>query len=158
MSENTISMKVESNKNIRNVSESITSKKYKDILNKISKGSLVIREDILLKEFSGKKTGWVKFSVNLKDIGLSNSDFNEDLYLKEIFSNYIMDFVGELLIRTNIERFMELVFSINHDEYLSLVSCERHKRFGAILDFQNKKLIMEFHVSLIQTILTEEFK
>jgi hypothetical protein len=83
-----------------------------------------------------------------------------DIYMKfnkELFSNYMVDFIGELLIRNNINKFVKDFFTLNKEDYSGLVNIERHLHFGARLD-PDDKIIYVFHCSLLQNILTEEFK
>lgn len=165
MQENVISTKEKgSNKedDSEMMKDSSTGKRYRDILGKISKGSLNICDDIRWKRENDKLNGWIYFSVYMKDVGLTLSDFRQkgskDSYGRELFSNYMMDFIGELLLRANMDKFLSFVFSIDENEYLYLVELEKHKRFGAELDTKNHKITLCFHVSILQTILTEDFK
>ena len=96
--------------------ESSISRKFKQILSKLSKGSLTIGNEIsLLKDEEQNNTGWISFPVNMSDLGLTLADFKQtdvksDLG-RELFSNYMIDFMGELVIRTNIDKFLKIVLS-----------------------------------------------
>lgn len=147
------------NSNMEN--QSSVANKYKKILSKISKGSLTIGNIEWKKDINNHLSGWVYFSVNIKDIGLSVLDFNSHTnknIVKELFSNHMIDFIGEVLIRSNIDKFLDFVFSIDEKEYLDIVSREKHVRFGAQINIYEEKLTLCFHTSILQSILTEDFK
>lgn len=136
---------------------------YRNIISKLSKSDLNINKNIeWLKDIdcnTGEKTnsGWIQFSVDVINFGFT-SDEIRFVYNKEIFSNFIIDFLGEFLVRTNINLFLTEVLSINEEEYLYLASKEKHKRFGAKINENYSRLTLTFHVSLLQHILTEDFK
>ena len=162
MQENLASMETKKDNQAQIITNSITGKKYKRILSKISKGSLNLCDDIVWKKEDSKLNGWIYFSVKLEDIGLDIYDFKQknpqNNIGRELFSNYMIDFIGELLLRSNIDKFLQSVFALDENEYLYLVSLEKHKRFGAQLDIENSKITLCFHASILQTILTEDFK
>jgi len=136
---------------------------YKNIINKISESDLIINKNIeWLKDIdcnTGEKTnnGWIQFSIDVSNFGFTTNEI-KFVYNKEIFSNFIIDFLGEFLIRTNINEFLKEVLSIDEDEYLYLASREKHKRFGAKINENYSRLLLSFHVSFLQRILTEDFK
>lgn len=136
---------------------------YKKIIEKISKSDLCINKDIeWLKDIdclTGEKTnnGWIQFSINAQNFGFTNDEIRY-AYNKEIFSNFVIDFLGEFLVRTNLNIFLAEVLNIEEEEYIYLAAREKHKRFGAKIDDTYSKLSMTFHVSLLQHILTEDFK
>lgn len=123
--------------------------RYRELLSSIIRSSPVIQSIADCDE-----QGDISFSVNLKDLGLTNDDFYK--YHKEIFSNFVVDFIGELLIRENLPLFVVNLTSIKHDSYLSAVSRCNHKRFGMKIEKGN--MVFRFHISLLQEILTEDFK
>jgi hypothetical protein len=103
---------------------------------------------------SVNKDGDVQFSVSMADLGLTF-----DLFLKyknEIFSDFMANFLGELLVRENINQFRQLLTSINVDEYNSMVSHFEHRQFG--MEVTRNKFIFLFHVSLLHSLLTEGFR
>jgi hypothetical protein len=100
------------------------------------------------------KEGDVRFSVKMKDLGVSFDMFVQ--YKTEIFSDFMANFIGELLVRENINQFAEILTSIDLDEYPTTVNNFEHRQFG--LEFTNNKFVFSFHVSLLQSILTENFK
>ena len=57
------------------------------------------------------KEGDIKFSVDRKDMGLDSFDFLLK-HKKDIFSEFIANFVGELFVRENIEEFAKILMSI----------------------------------------------
>ena len=98
--------------------------------------------------------GDVSFSVDRKAFGISFSNLKK--YTSEMFSPFIVDFIGELLVREYINDFAEILTHIENDKYQSLVNSYGHCSFG--MEFANDKFIFTFHVSLLQSILTEDFK
>jgi hypothetical protein len=98
--------------------------------------------------------GDMSFAVLLKDIGLEAEDFYR--YHRELSSNLIVDCMGELLIRENLSLFVPYLTSMQHDSYLSAVSHSNHKRFG--MKVKKELMVFGFHISLLQEILTEDFK
>ena len=129
--------------------------KYKELLGKFSESTLKISKITWRKNNEEKLNGFVEMSIKLNDLGLTKSDITK--FNKEIFSNYMIDFVGELIIRTNLNQFVEDFFSLEKQEYSGLVNNEQHLHFGAKLDVENK-ITYVFHCSLLQNLLTEEFK
>ena len=122
--------------------------RYRELLSSVIRSSPSIHSIV---DFDDQ--GDMVFSVNLKELGLTNDDFYK--YHKEIFSNFVVDFIGELLIRENLPLFVNFLTS-NPDSYLPAVSHCNHKRFGMKIDKGN--MVFRFHISLLQGILTEDFK
>jgi len=100
------------------------------------------------------KGGDVRFSVAMIDLGLTFDLFLK--YKKEIFSDYMANFLGELLIRENVNEFSKLLTTIKADDYHQVVNGFEHRQFG--MEVVRNKFTFSFHVSLLQTILTEDFK
>jgi hypothetical protein len=102
-----------------------------------------------------KNDGDIQFSVPLKNIGINN-----ELYLKYrdvIFSDFIANFLGELLVRENIEEFSVILTNkIDAEDYPQLVNTYEHHQFG--MEINGCDLVFSFHISLLQSILTESFK
>ncbi len=101
-----------------------------------------------------EEDGDMSFTINLKDLGLTADDFCK--YNKEFFSNYIVDMLGELLIRENLQLFANRITGLKSDYYMSAVSRSIHKRFG--MKVEKGVMTFYFHISLAQDILTEDFK
>ena len=70
----------------------------------------------------------------------------------------MLNFIGELFVRSNVDKFLTHVLQKSDDDYSNLISTERHIRFGACLDEKRNSLELHFHVSLLQSIMTEDFK
>lgn len=101
-----------------------------------------------------EEDGDMSFTINLKDLGLTSDNFCK--YNKEFFSNYIVDMLGELLIRENLQLFANHLTGLKTDYYMSAVSRSIHKRFG--MKIEKGIMTFYFHISLVQDILTEDFK
>jgi hypothetical protein len=97
--------------------------------------------------------GDIHFEVLVSTMGL---DYNNLLkYKPEISSDFFVNFIGEYLVRENIERFIRVAEELK-DEYYGVVNKYEHKKFG--MKIIRDKFMFIFLVSLIQNILTEDFK
>jgi hypothetical protein len=130
--------------------------KHKDMLGKISKSSLKISKISWQKSKENKLNGFIEITINLSDLGFDKMD-SYIKFNKELFSNFMIDFMGELIIRNNMNKFVKDFLNQNKEEYSSLVSLEKHLHFGVRLEPEDK-IVYIFHCSLLQNLLTEEFK
>jgi len=103
----------------------------------------------------GRDTGDLVFSISLEECGLSSFDLCEK-YKPVILNSYIGNFLGEFLIRENIDRFARVLTDLDTTEYIPIVNSWSHKKFG--IEFSGDLLSFYFHVSLIQKILMEDFR
>lgn len=101
-----------------------------------------------------EEEGDIVFSVSAKDLGLSQKFLYT--YHHEIYSNFVADIVGELIVRDNMELFIDALSKMNTTNYISAVSRDAHKHFG--MKYEKGYFVFSFHVSLIQKIITESFK
>jgi hypothetical protein len=97
--------------------------------------------------------GDVKFSVKMKDLGLNLDSFFK--YKNEIFSDFMANFLGGLLVRENISKFSDILTDIDIEEYTSIVNDFEHRQFG--MEVSNRNFVFSFHVSLLQSILVGKF-
>jgi len=98
--------------------------------------------------------GDIKFEVPMKTMGITN-----DLMIrfkKEICSDFVANFLGELLIRENINQFAQILTNIHPELYPSVVNRFEHRKFG--MDINKDKLIFCFHISLLEDIMLEDIK
>ena len=100
------------------------------------------------------KSGDVTFSVPMKELGLTFDTFMK--YREEIFSDYIPNVLGELLVRENINKFYKKLSGIQAKKYDYVVNRFEHKQFG--MHVEKSKFIFCFHISLLQSILTKTFE
>jgi hypothetical protein len=100
------------------------------------------------------KNGEITFSVLLKEVNLTYEDIKE--FKDEIFSNYFADLLGELLVRENINSFAEKITDIDSSCINTLLNTNSHFRFG--MKTFGDRFEFAFHVTLLQNILTEDFK
>lgn len=99
--------------------------------------------------------GDIRFEVLISDIGFSYGEFGE--YKALIFVPYAGNFIGELIVRENISTFAEIIVGISSEEYAPLVQkTYDHKNFG--IEIYRNRIIFSFHISLLQSILTEDFE
>jgi len=83
-----------------------------------------------------------------------------DFFLKrksefQVYTNFIANFTGELLIRENIDVFAKIIMDLKKS-YSNKVTKFKHKTFGMTI-FDNK-MVFKFHISLLELILTEDVK
>ena len=102
----------------------------------------------------GKDLGDLYFSVQLKDLGISFEVFSK--YQEQLFSPYIGNQVGELIIRENIDEFAAVLTNLEAKEYIPIVYSWKHTKFG--LEISGEKLVFYFHANLLQKILTEDLR
>ena len=97
--------------------------------------------------------GDVRFEISMESLGLN---YNKVLRLKsEISNDFFINLVGEYLVRENMSEFMKIIGNLK-DDYHSVVNKYNHKKFG--MKIIKDKFIFIFHISLVQNILTEDFK
>ena len=103
----------------------------------------------------GKDKGDLVFSISLKECGISDFDvYNK--FKPVILNSYIGNFLGEFLVRENLDMFANMLMNLETSEYMSVVNSWKHKKFG--VEFSGGLLSFYFHASLIQQILTEDFR
>jgi hypothetical protein len=100
------------------------------------------------------REGEVSFSISIKDIGLSFQDVQK--FRSELYSYLTCNFIGELLVRENIDTFARILTKVDKDTYAEVVNSHDHKKFG--LKLMKKRMYLCFHISLVQSILTEDFR
>lgn len=98
--------------------------------------------------------GDIRFEVSMKSLGFSYDVFLK--YKKDICSILISNFLGELVVRENINHFAKIITGISSEDYSTLVNKYDHRKFG--VDVYRDKFIFIFHVSLLQDILLEDLK
>ena len=103
---------------------------------------------------NGYNDGDVKFFVLKKDMNVSGEFFIQ--YKNEIMSDFVVNFTGELLVRENIGKFTKILMGVECGDYEGLVNKFEHRKCG--VQVFNDRFIYSFHISLIQKILTEDFK
>lgn len=148
MEEFVVELKNNINKNLKNNDRK--SSCFRGLLYHIIKSSSEIK---ITEEYSSD--GDLKFEVSLKSLGVSYDTLVK--YKKEFYSEFVVNFVGELLIRENINKFAKILVGLDPYDYPLVVDQYEHKKFGMAL-FKQDKVIFTFHISLIQTILTEDLK
>ena len=98
--------------------------------------------------------GDIKFEVPLRSLGISFDTLSK--YKKELYSDFVINFIGELVVRENINRFAKILVSLSLHDYPTLVEQFEHKKFG--MNILRESAVFTFHISLLQSILTESLK
>lgn len=98
--------------------------------------------------------GDLEFFVSYKDFGITVNDLNK--FESDVLSSHFANFVGELLIRENINDFMAILTAFDSKEYNYKVNRFTHDNFG--VRFEKGKMYFKFHLSFIQKMITENFK
>jgi hypothetical protein len=122
-----------------------------------------IDSEVFLHVLKSKpKIDIVHFSKSAGDIAISvrQEDILSEKYLKEknfiIRTKFFANFIGELLVRQNIEKFINLLVKIDANSYNKVVCGFNHRNFGMSSCDRNNAFKFQFHISLIQDILTED--
>jgi len=97
--------------------------------------------------------GDICFETLIDSMGLNYNDFLK--YKDEISSDFFVNFVGEYLVRENMDKFIKIMENLK-EKYYSVVNKYEHRKFG--MKVVRNNFIFIFHISLIQRILTEDFK
>jgi hypothetical protein len=100
------------------------------------------------------KEGDVKFEVSMESLGLTRELYGR--YKKDICSEFMADFLGELLIRENLNEFAIVLTNIHPEVYPKVVDNADHYNFG--MDVVRDKFIFVFHMSLLKRILLEDVR
>jgi uncharacterized protein YaaW (UPF0174 family) len=100
------------------------------------------------------RTGDISFSVYIDEMGFNKESYCK--YEKEFFSNFMINFFGEFLVRENVSRFVELASKIDSQDFIKAISTQIHKKFGILV--QGNMATFTFHISLLPKILTEDLK
>ena len=97
--------------------------------------------------------GNVTFEASMGSAEVSYEFFEK--YKGQMHSNYIANFIGELIVRENIDTFAKIMLDLK-DDYLGTVNKFQHRTFGMMV--HNNKFIFKFHISLIESIMAEDLK
>ena len=122
--------------------------RFRKILSRLSMSSPKIK---ILKYKS--EDGNVAFETSMKSLGFTEEFFLD--YKKEICSDFVSNFIGELLIRDHLNQFAEILIDIELNDHL-VVNKKTHRNFG--MTIVGDRLVYTFHVSLLQKILLEDIK
>lgn len=122
-------------KNIKEIIISIISSDPKPIIN-------VVQAD-----------GDVTFHIKLKECNISKEDCTNSL----LFTRFFVNFIGEFLVRQNIDIFASILIGLDHALYQKMVCTCSHHDFGMIIGPKFSTMLFQMHISLAQSILTEEF-
>ena len=117
-----------------------------NLLSRVVKADATITVDGITPE------GDIKFSVSLRAAGLTRQAMARTLSCRSAF---VVNLLGELLVRKNLERFAEMLQKVDPRDYDRTVNNYRHRDFGMMVD-QNDIVRFTFHISFVQEILVED--
>lgn len=123
--------------------------RYRDLLRIIVENP---PKNVTIGEWDDK--GDLTFWIAMTDIGMEYKDYNE--YEDEFFSYFIIDFLGEFIIRENLVLFIDKLKNYDINDYMIAIEDGNHKRFG--VKTHKGQLIFKFHISLLKNILTEDLR
>jgi hypothetical protein len=139
-------------------SKNNTAKKMREAISYVINNDQYEIVDIkkIIDDDEEKFIGDIMFTIKPSEIGITSYVIWK--YDKEIFSNFFVNFLGEFIVRENINQFIEfLKENVNFEEMsYDEITKRKHKNFGmkiagdSIVEFY-------FHVSLLRNILVENF-
>jgi hypothetical protein len=95
--------------------------------------------------------GDVAFHVAMKDCSLTKEDCCNPITKTAFFVN----FMGELLVRENIQKFAVILVGLDSVLHKKLVCSSSHFDFGMVIDHKWSTMTFQMHLSLVQEIMTE---
>jgi len=119
----------------------------KDIFSKVLKGDMSVTIDNISPD------GDVTFIVSLEKLGLRPVDMVSPMVKTRFFVN----FVGEILVRSNISMFADILTGFDPSLYEKIICNSKHEDFGMYLDRKSSLAKWQMHISLVQQILTEDY-
>jgi hypothetical protein len=123
---------------------------YRNIFSAIMKNDI---KYICINDVDEK--GDIYFSIKMTNLGLTAKDYK--IFEKEFFSHFVIDFIGEFIVRENIELFSQKICKYDMNDYMNAIKeYGVHKRFG--VKAKNGILTFQFNISLLKKILTEEIR
>ena len=100
-----------------------------------------------------REDGDVVFSVPTPELGLRQESMSDNVVTDTDFFN---NFVGEYVVRKNLDMFAEVLDRIDAGAYENMVCANEHTAFGVVVSRDTVRFSM--HISLVQSILTEDFR
>lgn len=100
-----------------------------------------------------KPDGDFIFSAQISDFRINPEDFEKNTIAQTVF---FANFVGELLVRRNLQDFVVLLDQLDQKTYDQMINNYQHKHFGMRRNPEDGSIRFVFHSSLIQDILTED--
>ena len=100
-----------------------------------------------------REDGDVVFSVPMSELGLRQESMSGNVVTD---TDFFKNFVGEYVVRKNIDQFDALLAGIDAGAYENMVCANEHTDFGMVASKDTVRFSM--HISLVQKILTEDFR
>jgi hypothetical protein len=113
----------------------------------------ILNSSPVVKILTLKPDGDFVFSVSIQDLGLTTEELEKEPITATVF---FANFVGELLVRRNLEKFVVMLDHLDQKIYDQMVNHYQHKHFGLRRISEDDSIRFVFHSSLIQDILTED--
>jgi hypothetical protein len=98
--------------------------------------------------------GDIRFSTSLRALGLPRATLAKNGFCRTTF---FVNLLGDLLVHRNLAQFAALLAEVETKNYDRVVNNHHHRHFGMQVD-QNDVICFTLHISLIQTILSEDLE
>lgn len=98
--------------------------------------------------------GDMSFDVRIKGCGLTKDDCTNPI----VITKFMINFIGELLVRENFDKFAQIVNGFDKTVYKKIVGNRTHSDFGMTTDTKMVFMTFHLHLSLISNIMTEDFQ
>ncbi len=135
------------------MTEKMTKNKKESLSDENSTFISILESSPRIKILSLKPDGDFVFSTQISELGLTSENLEKEPIAQTVF---FANFVGELLVRRNLQEFVSRLDQLDQKTYDQMVNHYQHKHFGMRRLPEDESISFVFHSSLIQDILTED--
>lgn len=114
----------------------------------------VVSSSPKISVISVRADGNVSFKVRIKDCGIAKADYANPV----MATKFMVNFIGEFLVRENIEKFSPILTGLDTAMYAKIVGVRTHVDFGMTTDPKLSFMTFYMHLSLVRDIMTEDFR
>lgn len=111
----------------------------------------IIQSDAKINIQKVDPEGDVYFTVDFDSLGLAEDEIYEAHIVQ---SRMFVNFIGEWLVRCNLDTLTKYLTEIKPQEYSRMLNGTEHGNFGMFIS--RKRIRFQFHISLVQRILNED--
>jgi hypothetical protein len=133
-------------KNVKNENKD----KYRELIKILISFSPEIKNLEIHQDISGELNGLISFEINTFEAGISTGVFYK--YKKYLFSQFIIRFLVNLIIRENLDDFSELIRSFDF-EMIQLIEDTRIINCG--MKINNEVTTFTFHLTQLLDLIKE---